>query len=280
MQTNSLGNEGLFNAPMKGSIVMNSLSATLDQRKDKGYWLNKLKEGAQQRRAAELASVDFNDANLLKAPTRAKSTSKVSKSTTARQQDVALTTPAKPAAKSTSTTRVRAAASSIEASVITNNTSIEIPPEIDALIDNKAYRNKFRSLIRKGHLQDLLELAEVAVTKDNPLHWFAAATRTTPLPGQEGLPTRWERTLEYQAKLRNIRVMAMLVAVKIGTEVTKGIYKQIWRGANVERWADTAAEMKHLAGQKAGNRTIRKDTDPARYFMWLCGRELAGGLAT
>jgi hypothetical protein len=259
-------------------MVMNSISTALDQRKDKDYWLNKLKEGAQQRRATQLASVGFNDANSLKTPTRAKSTSKSDKGTTTTQQNVALIAQTKPAAKSASAPRVRAAISSIETSVSTNNTSIEIPPEIDALIDNKAYYNKFKSLIRKGHLQDLLDLTEVALTKDNPPHWFAKATKTTLAPGQDG-PTMWERTLDYLAKLRNVQVMARLVAAKIGTAVTKSIYKQIWRGANVERWADTAAEMKQLAGQRVGKRIIREDTDPAKYFMWLCGRELAGGLA-
>jgi hypothetical protein len=82
------------------------------------------------------------------------------------------------------------------------------------------------------------------------------------VPGQENHPTYWERSLKYLAKLRNLRRMAELVAAKIGTDVTKGILRQIWRGVNVQRWADIAAETKQLAGQKAGKRTIRKDTDP------------------
>src|SRR5574338_696384 len=69
-------------------------------------------------------------------------------------------------------------------STVTTNNSIDIPQEIDDLIDNKAYRNKFKSLIKKGHLHDLLELAAQARTKDKPKHWFAQATRTTPEPGE------------------------------------------------------------------------------------------------
>jgi hypothetical protein len=275
MQANILGIEGLFGAPRKGSMIMDSISAVLDQRrKDKDYWLARLEKGAQHRRATQLQGISSNDTHLLKAPTRARSTSQVDQGTTTGERSITLTSQTEPTAGLVGVSRVRPATSSIESSVGTNNTSIELPPEIDALIDNKAYRNKFKSLIRKGYLQDLLELAEIALTKDQPSHWFAKATKTTLAPGQEGL-TMWERTLKYLAKLRNIQQMAERVAAKIGTTVTKGIYKQIWRGANVERWADTVAEMKHLAGQRAGKRIIRKDTDPAKYFMWLCGRELA-----
>ncbi len=252
---------------------MNSINAVLDQRKDKDYWLSKLREGAQQRRAAELTDVGSN-AYSIEASTGAKSKGKIGKGTTT-EQSIALTAQTTPPAKSASVPRVSTAASSIESSVSTNNTSIELPPEIDALIDNKAYRNKFKSLIRQGYLQELSELADIALSKDKPSHWYAKVTKTKPAPGQEDQPTMWERSLDYLAKLHNVQVMARLVAAKLGSAVTKGIYKQIWRGANVERWADTAAEMKHLAGQKMGKRTIRKDTDPAKYFMWLCSRELA-----
>jgi hypothetical protein len=259
-------------------MIMDSISAVLDQRrKDKDYYLNKLKEGAQQRRAAQLQGAGSNDTHSPKAPTRANSTRKVGDSTTSRQQNIALTAQTAPPAKAASAPRVSTTASSIESSVSTNNTSIELAPEIDALIDNKAYRNKFKSLLREGYLQELLELADIALSKDKPSRWYAKATKTKPAPGQEDQPTMWERSLDYLAKLHNVQVMAMLVAAKLGTAVTKGIYKQIWRGANVERWADTVAEMKQLAGQKpAGKRAIRQDTDPAKYFMWLCSRELAG----
>lgn len=66
--------------------------------------------------------------------------------------------------------------SSIEKTVGNNTSSIELLAVIDDLIDNKMYRNKFRKLIREGHLRGLLELAEQAGSKDKPSHWFAKVT--------------------------------------------------------------------------------------------------------
>jgi hypothetical protein len=55
---------------------------------------------------------------------------------------------------------------------------------------------------------------------------------------------------------------AARVVEKLGHQVSeKVVYKFIWAGANVERWADTARET----GRSRG-----------KYFSWLCGRELAG----
>ena len=53
-----------------------------------------------------------------------------------------------------------------------------------------------------------------------------------------------------------------MVAEKLAVEVSGWIYKQIWLGRNVERWADIARES-------GRNR-------PA-YFAWLCSREGAAG---
>jgi len=64
---------------------------------------------------------------------------------------------------------------SIESSVGNNITSIEIPAEVDALIDNKAYYNKFRKLMRE-YPQEIMALVELARTKDQPSHWFARVT--------------------------------------------------------------------------------------------------------
>jgi hypothetical protein len=50
------------------------------------------------------------------------------------------------------------------------------------------------------------------------------------------------------------------VATKLKTAVTSFIYQQAWRGVNVERWADHAAEV----GEHKG-----------KYFTWLCRRETA-----
>jgi len=158
--------------------------------------------------------------------------------------------------------------SSIETSADNSNNSIElpqtittsqpdqgqIPTEVDALIDNKMYRNKFRKLIREGHLTKLMTLAEVARTKPHPSRWFATVTAKA----------NWGRTLQFLAKLYEVQARAERVAAKISSTVTTFIYKQIWRGVNVDRWADTAREVRH---DKPGQ-------SRAKYFMWLCKREL------
>jgi hypothetical protein len=146
---------------------------------------------------------------------------------------------------------------------LTNNASIELPQAIDDAIDNKVYRNKFKNLIREGHLRDLLELAALARTKDNPSHWFARATKTTASPGREGKPTNWERTLKYLAKLRQVAMTAERVAKRIGTKVNNFIDQQIWKGVSVERWAIAAQEVRH---DKPGQSRVK-------YFAWLCVNE-------
>src|SRR6266849_2045911 len=62
----------------------------------------------------------------------------------------------------------------------TNNTSIELPQEIKALITGNDYwvnakSNRYKKLIREGHLDKLLELAKMARVKNNPANWFAKA---------------------------------------------------------------------------------------------------------
>ena len=164
------------------------------------------------------------------------------------------------AARRTSLARA-ASTSSIEVSVSnTNNTSIELPGEIDSLnvgsdFWRQAKGNRYRMLIREGHLSKLLKLAETARSKNKPAFWFARACSVK----------YWEsRTLPYLAKLADVQELAALVALKLRIEVTKFIYQQIWRGANVERWADTAQEMPHA---KAGQSRIK-------HFAWLCRREI------
>src|SRR2546430_6007531 len=83
-------------------------------------------------------------------------------------------------------------ASSIENTVgnTTNNTSIELPNEIKELITGteywvKAKSNRYKMLIRDGHLKKLLELAKMAHSKHNPANWFAKACSKA----------AWERTL-------------------------------------------------------------------------------------
>ncbi len=161
------------------------------------------------------------------------------------------------AARRTSLARA-ASTSSIEVSVSnTNNTSIELPEEIVALIDNKAYLNRHKKLYRL-YPRELMELARIALTKPKPSHWYATATRKTNNEGHEdhfvAVTLQWVR----EAVL-SVQETAARVAAKLHTDVTKFIYQQVWLGVNVERWADTAAEV--------GRRK-------AAYFAWLCRREV------
>jgi hypothetical protein len=119
---------------------------------------------------------------------------------------------------------------------ITNNTSIELPQEIKALITGNEYwvnakSNRYKKLIREGHLDKLLELARMAHSKNNPANWFAKACSKA----------AWERTLAYFAKLAEIARKA----------------------ETVERWAIAAEEISH---DKPGQ-------SRERYFAWLCVNE-------
>src|SRR5437763_12344786 len=112
---------------------------------------------------------------------------------------------------------------SIENSVgtTTNNTSIELPEEIKELITGNdfwvnAKSNRYKKLIREGHLDKLLALANMARVKNNPANWFAkACSKAT-----------WERTIAYFAKLKEVARKAADVARRLGTKVTKLIYQQ------------------------------------------------------
>lgn len=127
--------------------------------------------------------------------------------------------------------------------------SIEaVPSQIDDLIDNKMYRNKFRKLIREGHLQDLLELVEIAHTKDKPSHWFATATAKK----------SWDKTLAFLAKAREIARTAAEVVKRLAVPVghLKAVYKACWTlRSTALRHAITAAET---------------GRDPFKLFCWLC----------
>lgn len=154
------------------------------------------------------------------------------------------------------------AASSIENTVGTTNSSIELPAEIDSLIDNKAFRNRYRKLIREGHLADLLELAELArerATEQSPSHWFAKACSVK----------HWEaQTMPFLARLRQVRATAERVAERLSTGVTNLLYQLIWRGVNVERWSALAVESSHA---KPGQGVMQ-------HFVWLCKHGLSGAL--
>jgi len=145
---------------------------------------------------------------------------------------------------------------------ITNNTSIELPQEIKELITGsdfwvEAKTNRYKKLIREGHLDKLLHLAKMAhtqATREHPSHWFAKACSKA----------RWEKyTLPYFAKLKEVARKAEHVARRLGTKVNNFIYKQIWNGVNVERWAVAAQEIRH---DKPGQ-------SREKHFAWLCANE-------
>lgn len=136
---------------------------------------------------------------------------------------------------------------------ITSDNSIELPAEIDALIDNKNYRKKYLKLIREGHLADLQELAKIAATRKQPSHWFAKACAKA----------MWERTLKFLAKCREVAKNAqeVLQRVPIPTEKMRALYAACWRsGGHVIRHA--------VAAQEVGK-------DPVTYFFWRTSKKAA-----
>ena len=144
------------------------------------------------------------------------------------------------------------------------DTSIELPAAISNLITGSDYwitakSNRYKKLIREGHLDNLLELAKLALTKDNPAHWFAKVCSVK----------AWERTLDFLKKLDNVRMKAAQVAKRIGEGMTKFVYKQIWKGKNVERHAITAQEVRHDKPKQS----------IARLFAYLCKQEGQGTTA-
>jgi hypothetical protein len=138
---------------------------------------------------------------------------------------------------------------SIEETAGTTSTSIELPAEIEALIDNKMFRPKFRKLIRDGHVRDLLELAEIAHTKGRPSHWFATVTAKA----------NWDKTREFLSQLHKVAEAAQQVMSRLSvpTQHLRAVYKACWKvRGNVDRITAKAAE------------TAKGDT--FKYFCWLC----------
>jgi hypothetical protein len=145
-----------------------------------------------------------------------------------------------------------------------DDTSIELPSAITNLITGNEYwvaakSNRYKKLIREGHLDDLLELAKLALKKDNPAHWFAKVCSVK----------AWERTLDFLKKLDNVRRKAAQVTKRIGDGLTKFVYKQIWAGKNVERWAVAAEEVRH----------DKPNQSKERLFAFLCKLEGQGTAA-
>jgi pyruvate-formate lyase-activating enzyme len=137
-------------------------------------------------------------------------------------------------------------------SVNTSKLSIELPEVIDSLIDNKAYRNRYKKLIREGHLQRLLQLAEYAATKDKPSHWFARACSVK----------SWESTLQWLKKAIEIARNAAEVARRLAAKASdmKAIYKAAWRFKSAVIAKAVLAE--EIVNEKGGNKL--------RLFNYLC----------
>jgi hypothetical protein len=138
-----------------------------------------------------------------------------------------------------------------------NNTSIELPEDITSLNVGtpwlvKAKENRYKMLARQGYMPQLRYLAQMARTKKdirNPAHWFANVCGVK----------KWERqTLPFLKKAMACAKQAERLAQKLGVSVSKFIYKQIWKGVNVERWAVRAQEL---------------GKNKQKYFAWLCTHE-------
>jgi hypothetical protein len=124
----------------------------------------------------------------------------------------------------------------------------EIPDAIDQLIGNKMYRNRYKKLIREGHLETLLYLANYAKTVskvEKPAQWFGKCCSLA----------KWEGTLRWTRKMMDIAKKAMQAARTLGTEVTRFIYQQIHKGVNVEHAAALAKE---------------NGREPYKLFTYLC----------
>lgn len=151
-----------------------------------------------------------------------------------------------------------------EKNINNNVTSIELPTAITALITGNEYwvtakRNRYKKLIREGHLDNLLELAKLSLTKHNPANWFAKVCSVK----------AWERTLDFLKKLNDVRKKATQVTKRIGESMTTFVYKQIWAGRNVERWAVAAEEVGHDKPKQSRG----------RLFAYLCKQEGQGRAA-
>ncbi len=136
------------------------------------------------------------------------------------------------------------------------NSSIELPAEIQELVTGSDYwrrakENRYRKLIREGHLADLLELARLApekATKEHPSHWFAAWASKK----------NWDKTLATLANWRKAAQVVAEVAERIVAPAKhiKAVYAAYWRcGGNILPQAIKAQETARDGAFK--------------YFCWL-----------
>jgi len=87
-------------------------------------------------------------------------------------------------------------------------------PDIEELIDNKAFRPRYRKLIKDGYLIELRWLAMMANKKDQPSHWFAWSCSKK----------RWEYSLtytrEYMTAGERSSIIASIEEVQPGSTFT------------------------------------------------------------
>lgn len=120
-----------------------------------------------------------------------------------------------------------------------------------------AKANRYRMLIRQGHLRDLMDLAELApkmATTSTPANYFAAAAGVK----------RWERTLKFLAKLREVVQWAEDVAKRVGARAQDmgAVLKAVWR--HKERAVQIAVTASETAVTKR-----RPDGSAFKLFMHL-----------
>lgn len=147
---------------------------------------------------------------------------------------------------------------SINRNKVTNNNiyrknDIEIPVEIEQLVDNKMYLPRHKKLIREHGLEVMLRVAKMAQSADKPSRFYAVATSVK----------NWAMTLKNVMKQIEVEKLAMAVKERIAApiESMKLVYKACWMyGRRVEKWAVDAQEI---------------GKNPVKLFAWYYGR--AGG---
>ena len=142
----------------------------------------------------------------------------------------------------------------------------EVWGRICHLVSNKMFINKYKSLYRQGYGQQLIELAEIAETKDKPANWFATTTKVE-LDEVTGLKRLSDRALHFIEEVKKVTRQATQMAERIGIKVVKVAYKAVWnmksKGVNPE--AVTAL-------------AIESGKDTHRFFWYLYKESLEGRL--
>lgn len=138
-----------------------------------------------------------------------------------------------------------------------NNGSIELPEKIKVLITGAATwqlakSNRYKKLIREGHLADLLELAEIAGTKDKPDCWFAKVCSVI----------RWDGTLQWLKKVREVAQAAAEVIKRLGVQPdqVKAVFKACWKFKSAV--ISKAILAQEIVDERGGNKL--------RLFNYLC----------